>query len=131
LIENYDKAINDDTQIWQLHHRLEDNGFTKNDLINKGLYYNRPANELIFLTIHEHRQLHTLGDKNPMYGMPINLGRNHTEETKEKIRLGNLKCKNFLGKTHTEETKNKMKEKAIGRKKVYNDASKTKWHWSK
>ena len=56
LIENYDKAINDNTQIWRCHHRLEiqDNGkiiYTSKQLQDMGLYYNRPASELIFLTL--------------------------------------------------------------------------------
>ena len=63
LIENYDKAINDSTQIWRCHHRLEiqDEGkiiYTSKQLENLGLYYNRPASELIFLTLSEHNYLH-------------------------------------------------------------------------
>ena len=63
LIENYDKAINDSTQIWRCHHRLEiqDEGkiiYTSEQLENLGLYYNRPASELIFLTLSEHNKLH-------------------------------------------------------------------------
>lgn len=63
LIENYDKAINDSTQIWRCHHRLEiqDEGkiiYTSKQLENLGLYYNRPASELIFLTLSEHNKLH-------------------------------------------------------------------------
>ena len=63
LIENYDKAINDNTQIWRCHHRLEiqDNGkiiYTSKQLQDMGLYYNRPASELIFLTLSEHNYLH-------------------------------------------------------------------------
>ena len=68
-IENYDKAISDDTQVWHCHHRLElvktgavvDS--TKQDLIDWGLYYNRPADELIFLTGKEHLALHYKGTK--------------------------------------------------------------------
>lgn len=69
LIENYDKAINDNTQVWQCHHRLEthyENGerrinepdLTAEELESKGLYYNRPAKELIFLTNQEHAIMH-------------------------------------------------------------------------
>lgn len=63
LIENYDKAISDNTQSWRCHHRLEiqDEGrtiYTAKQLQEMGLYYNRPANELIFLTLNEHNYLH-------------------------------------------------------------------------
>lgn len=69
LIENYDNAIKDDTQIWCCHHRLEthnlDGSLRKDTLSPKqlnelGLYYNRPASEFIFLTRHEHMKLHML-----------------------------------------------------------------------
>lgn len=66
LIENYDKAIADTTQTWQIHHRDEirtlPSGMvvyrTQEDLIESGRYYNCPANELIFLTKSEHNKLH-------------------------------------------------------------------------
>lgn len=69
-IENYDKAISDPTQTWHCHHRLEthdENGekliknILKKELIKRGLYYNRPAKELIFLTEKEHASLHQAG----------------------------------------------------------------------
>lgn len=63
LIENYEQAMNDDTQIWHCHHRLEivgDKITSMEELIKSGLYYNRPAKELIFLTVHNHMSLHAL-----------------------------------------------------------------------
>lgn len=60
-IENYEKAIADTTQVWHCHHRLEiheDYTNTKKDLIQMNLYYNRPPEELIFLTNAEHMRLH-------------------------------------------------------------------------
>ena len=66
-IENFDKAVNDTTQIWECHHRLELEktggvcDVTKQDLIDWGIYYDRPADELIFLTKAEHRKLHHTG----------------------------------------------------------------------
>ena len=71
LIENYDKAIADDTQTWHCHHRRE-TIFSKSDLIEIGEYYNRPACELIFLTPFEHIRLHQLG-------------KNVSEETRKKM----------------------------------------------
>lgn len=89
-IENYDKAIADTTQVWDCHHRLEvQNGkpVLKKDLIAQGLYYHRPAEELIFLTEKDHCLLHCksnknlggIGKDNPFYG------KKHSEETKAKI----------------------------------------------
>ena len=60
LIENYDKAIVDDTQTWHCHHRRE-TIYSVKELIDIGEYYNRPACELIFLTPNEHHKLHNLG----------------------------------------------------------------------
>ena len=62
LIENYDKAIADTTQVWHCHHRRE-SIYSKNDLIEISEYYNRLACELIFLTPFEHIRLHQLGKK--------------------------------------------------------------------
>ena len=64
LIENYDKAVADTTQTWDCHHRgeiLPCGRFSPNDLNKFGLYFNRPAAELIFLTKAEHTRLHFKG----------------------------------------------------------------------
>lgn len=55
LIENYESA-KDDTKQWVCHHRLEDLGFSTDDLKSLGLYFNRPFWELIYLpkTYHYH-----------------------------------------------------------------------------
>lgn len=70
-IENYDKAITDMEHTWDCHHRLEtgNNGerISRKDLISHGLYYNRPTEELIFLTKSEHRRLHHNGNKKPPF----------------------------------------------------------------
>lgn len=63
LIENYHQAIADQTKIWDTHHRREcDSGgrtlFTRKQLIEMGLYFNRPASELIFVTRSMHWKLH-------------------------------------------------------------------------
>ena len=57
LIENYDKAIADNTKIWHCHHRRE-TIYSKKDLIEIGEYYNIPAYELILLTNSDHAKLH-------------------------------------------------------------------------
>ena len=80
-IENYEKAVNDTTQTWACHHRLETHNsdgekrlvdIARKELIALGMYYDRPSEELIFLTITEHAKLHRKGKQ-------------HSEETKKKI----------------------------------------------
>ena len=64
LIENYELAINDTTQMWECHHRgevLPCGRFSRDDLKKFGLYYKRPTAELIFLTSTAHRLLHFKG----------------------------------------------------------------------
>ena len=63
LIENYQQAIADQTKMWEIHHRREcdENGktlFTKKQLKEMGLYVNRPAAELVFVTRSMHSKLH-------------------------------------------------------------------------
>lgn len=63
LIENYQDAISDEERTWDIHHRREcdENGrtlFTGKQLIDMGLYLNRPAAELIFVTRSMHMKLH-------------------------------------------------------------------------
>lgn len=89
-IENYDKAINDQTETWICHHRL---GLThsRKDLDRLGLYENRPAEELIFVTQSEHCRLHNM---------------NRSDETRRKI------SESQKGKPKSDETKMKMSEAA-------------------
>lgn len=63
-IENYELAKADNFSGWDIHHRLEcvetggEVNRTAKELQDLGFYYNRPANELIFLTKSEHTSLH-------------------------------------------------------------------------
>ena len=99
LIENYDKAISDKEQTWQCHHRRELETPRK-ELIKIGEYYNRPAEELVFLTKSEHNALHntlkfkgkTLSDETKikisvaLKGKPAwNKGKNLSEDHKQKL----------------------------------------------
>jgi hypothetical protein len=99
LIENYADAVNS-SETWDCHHRLEiDLNLSAQELKDRGLYFNRPYTELIFLTHGEHTRIHNLyqsehikyrriesnrkpevrqknseankGEKNPMYGKNI------------------------------------------------------------
>lgn len=63
-IENYEQAINDKTQTWHCHHRLEltlegEFAHTSDELKRLGMYKERPYFELIFLTKKEHHRLHS------------------------------------------------------------------------
>jgi hypothetical protein len=110
LIENYDKAVADTTKTWQCHHRLEIHSDYRNsihDLKMMNLYYNRPAEELIFLTHAEHVKLHHTGTK-------------HSEETKQKISATEKCTKSTYSpmycKQHSEETRKKISEAHKGKR---------------
>jgi hypothetical protein len=103
-IENYAEAIADTTQTWSCHHRLETHNsdgerrlvqLTVSELKALGMYYHRPPEELIFLTVKAHHILHKKGKKRgPM-----------SEETKKKLSAANKGRK--LG-TLSEEAKKKL-----------------------
>lgn len=135
LIENYEKAITDTTQTWDCHHRLElmtTGGVvdaTATDLIDWGIYYDRPADELIFLIHDEHMSLHHKGEKRSPCSeetkckiseankgnIPWNKGKHHPEETKRKISEASRGERNGMyGKKHSEETKIKLSEAKKG-----------------
>ena len=117
-IENYDKAIADTTQTWDLHHRLEltlDGEFalSREQLKMHDMYYNRPYYELIFLTHAEHRRLHMQNmsedtrrkmSEAKKGQLPWNIGKHPTDETKRKISEANK------GHTVSDETRRKMSE---------------------
>lgn len=57
-IENYKQALNAKTT-WDVHHKREiTENKTSQQLIDESLYFNRPANELIFLSRKEHIRIH-------------------------------------------------------------------------
>lgn len=56
LIENYDKAISDKTQTWDVHHRREE-FYSKKELTERGKYFDVSPEDLIFLTREEHRKI--------------------------------------------------------------------------
>jgi hypothetical protein len=69
-IENYSEAINDKDNIWHCHHRLETHNsdgekrlvqLTPEELKALDMYYNRPPEELIFLTREMHVSVHKSG----------------------------------------------------------------------
>lgn len=94
-IENYELAKADDFKGWEIHHRLEvtsegEHAYTSGDLINMNMYYNRPAEELIFLTTSAHRKLHnnTMWYKNRM--SEAKKGHTVSNTTRAKIGAGHI-----------------------------------------
>jgi len=125
LIENYDKAIADTTQTWVCHHRLEciETGgvcnVTSQDLIDWGIYYDRPPEEFIFLTNKEHRQLH---NRNPWWSFnkpkdfsekvsKYQKGRPKSEEHRKHLSEA---CKGRKGPTISEDGKRRISESKLG-----------------
>ena len=104
-IENYEKAKKDNFKGWECHHRLETHtsdgkrravDIPQKELIALGMYYNRPASELIFLTTREHNAFRR--------------GRKRSVETKKKLREARK------GKKFSEEHKKKLGEAHKGKK---------------
>ena len=99
-IENYQEAL-ESPELYDLHHKL---GliYSKNELLENGLYYNRPAAELIFLSHTEHAKLHSIN-------------RVVSEETRQKISIGNKGKSTWIKDTHrSEETKSKISNSLKG-----------------
>lgn len=107
-VENYEKAKADNFNGWDCHHRLETHTsdgeerpfnaqLSMEELIALGVYYNRPAEELIYLTREEHMSIHK---RNNTYWV----GKHHSEETKKAISEKNK------GKVLTEEWRKKQSE---------------------
>lgn len=123
-IENYEKAKKDDFIGWNCHHRLETHNsdgerrlvdITQKELKALNMYYNRPAEELIFLTKSEHNILH-------------NKGKHHSEEARRKM------AESAKGKKISEESKKKNSEAHKGKKRSEESKKKIrstmkKLHW--
>jgi hypothetical protein len=134
LIENYDKAISDNTQSWRCHHRLEiqDDGkiiYTAKQLQDMGLYYNRPASELIFLTLSEHNSLHAKYvpiDRRIRVSNKLKERQPHpqSEETRKKLSELNK------GKKLSKECKLKISNKLKGRKYSKEELEHHKASWT-
>ena len=109
-IENYQLAKKDNFKGWHCHHRLEthtpdgkrrDVDIPQKELIALGMYYNRPASELVFLTSREHNAFRR--------------GRKRSDETRRRMSEAGKGNKNALGCKRSEETKNKIREANKGK----------------
>ena len=123
-IENYDKAITDESQVWHCHHRLETNfadgterpinaRLSRDELKSLDMYWRRPAEELIFVTAADHARLHYYKGKLSFKDCK------HTEETK--LKMSKVK----KGKILSEETKLKMSKSKKGKKSSFKDCKHT------
>ena len=98
-IEHYEEALAEGFKGWCIHHRLEiqqDKRVSRQELKSNGLYFNRPASELVFMKVGEHHSLH-------------NKGNNHSEEHRQKLSAA------LKGKHYTEKTRRKMSEAHKGK----------------
>ena len=132
-IENYELAKADDFIGWDVHHRLETHNsdgerrtvdLSKAELIALGMYFNRPASELIYMKKGDHMRLHNNGKPKPeetraklreaaKHRAPMSeatkakmstsrRGKHPSDETRAKLRAANL------GKHPSEETRAKI-----------------------
>lgn len=121
LIENYDVAIGDTTQTWDCHHRLETHNsdgerrlvdLTREELIALDMYYDRPPEELIFLTPSDHVKLHFKG-KVLSKETRVEMSRRQKGRT---ITWGNKISEAKKGHTTSDETKMKISEGNKGKR---------------
>lgn len=122
-IENYEAAMNDTSKVWHCHHRNEIQGesrYSAIDLMDMGLYWRRPPQELIFLTPREHRSLHNIHtDSTKQKISAKNKGRKWSEESKKRFsesRIGQMcgERHHFYGKHHSKETRDKISKSLSG-----------------
>ena len=115
LIENYDKAISDNTQIGECHHRLETHtssgekrliGITEEELTALGMYFDRPPEELIFMRTKDHCRLHMTGK--PAWNKGKKIGP-HSEDSNRRRSI------TMKGMKRSEEHKRKVSEARKGK----------------
>ena len=117
-VENFEKAKTDNFKGWHCHHRLETHtsdgerrlvDISMDELKALGMYYNRPAEELIFLTSSEHNAFNK-GRPGP------NKGKKFSEEARRKMAEAKKgKPSNKKGKKLSEEARRKMSESQKGK----------------
>ena len=104
-IEHYEEALAEDFVGWCIHHRreIQQDGtrVSAQELKDNGLYFGRPASELVFMRNGEHTTLHWFGKSMP-------------EEVKNKIsqtrlqRIANGEIKMDISYLHTPEVRAKI-----------------------
>lgn len=109
LIENYEKAVVDKTQMWEVHHRREE-FYSQRELIERGEYLDVSPEDLIFLTREEHSKI----DSKCKRHSEAMKGKCHSEETKQKMSEAHKGINKGKGKPRSEETKKKISESMKG-----------------
>ena len=113
-VENYKKALADNFVGWCLHHRLQtwtSDGerrlvnISADELKSLGMYYNRPAEELLFMRVEDHISLHQKGKQGEFKG------RHHSVKTKKRL------SKARRGMTFSKEWRDRMSEAHKGSKR--------------
>ena len=148
-IDNYQQALAEKFKGWCIHHRLEiqpdGTRVSMQELKSNGLYYGRPASELIFMRCGEHKRLHLIGNTNTK-GRTLsaehckkiaeaNKGKHHSTEARKKMSEA-LSGENnpLFGKHRSAETRKKIAESLKGKhlseetRKMMSEAHKGK-HW--
>lgn len=106
-IENFKAAKADNFAGWCMHHRLEiqpdGTRVSAKELKDHGLYFGRPASELIFMRFGEHSYLHSIG-------------KHLSDESRQKISEAKKGDKNpMFGKHQSAEARKKMSEALKGK----------------
>lgn len=116
LIENYDAAIKDTTQIWDCHHRgeiLTCGKFSARTLMENKLYWDRPASELIFLPHGLHYSIHLRGNQFTKGVSPWNKGRTGVYSSETLTRM-----KSSLIRSHSDKDYRERQSKSHKGKKM-------------
>ena len=124
-IENYQQAKADNFAGWCMHHRREiqpdGTRVSAKELIDKNLYFHRPASELMFMRREEHTSLHMLGKPTWNKGKQLSeesrckmseahKGKHLPAETRQKI------AESHKGKHLSEEHRRKMSAALKGKR---------------
>ena len=124
-IEHYEEALAENFKGWCIHHRLEiqpdGTRVSAKELIDKNLYFHRPASELMFMRREEHTSLHMLGKPTWNKGKQLSeesrckmseahKGKHLPAETRQKI------AESHKGKHLSEEHRRKMSAALKGKR---------------
>lgn len=93
-VENYELALKDNFKGWDCHHRLETHNsdgerrlvdISSRELMDLGMYWDRPPEELVFMRRREHTTLHNVNVARCQRISKSKIGIPRSEETKRKV----------------------------------------------